>query len=208
MVRFDGPQKANGFGFQPADGFKFKSAEQLSGSDKEIVVPLSSNASEAEKAKLKQQKEDAKVAEQYKVEQLKQQARKLGFSENIIELINSSDFKIDARAKTLTEKSGDTEFVYTRDRMKQSTTLYKGANDDDLKCVNEYNENGTTRIFYKKNDRGKYVKVATTYLDRQSHVKGSEFYDGNNIRKYESSATDVDVTLMSKERFNYTYGNK
>ena len=197
MARLDGPQKANGFGFQLADGFKFKSAEQLSGSDKEIEVPLSSNASEAEKAKLKQQKEDAKIAEQYKLEQMQLKARKLGFQSNVVSLMDSS-FKIDERTKTMTVIIDGRELVYGTDGLKRVTESYKGIGGDDVKCVNEYNDKGVTRIYYKKNEKGKFVKVATTYLDRHDKVKGSEFYDGKNVKTYDSSATDIDVSLIEQ----------
>ena len=197
MTRFDGPQKANGLGFQPAEGFKFKTAEQLSGSDKEIVLPLSSNASEAEKAKLKQQKEDAKVAEQYKVEQLQLKARKLGFPSSVVSLMDSS-FKIDARTKTITAVVDGRELVYDTNGLKRVSESYKGIGGDDVKCVNEYNDKGVTRTYYKKSEKGKLVKVATTYLDRHEKVKNSEFYDGKNVKVYNSSATDIDVSLIEQ----------
>lgn len=210
MAGFDGSQKASGFGFKSVVGFNFKSPQQLSGADKEIVVPLSSDATEAEKAKAKQAKEDARVAEQYKIDQLKQQAKKLGFSENIIDLINSSDCKIDARAKTLTIKTDDGEQVFdgTKGGLKKEVSNYQGASGDDIRFERRYTGNGHegTTTYYKKNDKGKFVKVARVYMGEATLHK-TEIYDGVNVKSYDNAfPEDIDNSLMSKELFNYTYG--
>ena len=199
MTRFDGPQKTGSFGFQPTEGFKFKSAEELAGADKEIVVPLSSDASEAEKAKAKQEKEDAIIAEQYKVDQLKEQARKFGFPDVIVEYIDSSDWKIDARTKTLTIKKGEEEFVYGKNGIKQHT--FKNYFGDDIKETYEKTKEGYNKTtIYQKDNNGKYIKRGAEYIDPKNGHKlvRTEMYNGSQVETYNDRyATSVDPSLKN-----------
>ena len=210
MSRFDGPQKTGGFGFQAPEGFKFKSAEELAGGDKDTIVPLSSNASEAEKAKVKQEKEDAKVAEQYKVDQLKEQARNMGFPEYIIDMIKSSSCVINKLAKTIEIplETNDSEvpslkskWIYDlkNDQTKQ-VDEYKGRYGDEIKKEHLVGETSPV-TFYKKNNNGKFTKVATTqYYD----LKGpyTTFHDRGN-EEVQGYAANRDLSLRMTQDGDY-----